>query len=94
MLPASVPLIFILPLVGRWYDKAGTRPPMLTGYLLLPASGVVLALGGVTFNYWLVMPGLLLYGGARGRPYRQTPSQQIAQATDGTRAPSVLRARG
>lgn len=89
-----MPLIFILPLVGRWYDKAGTRPPMLTGYLLLPASGVVLALGGVTFNYWLVMPGLLLYGGARGRPYRQTPSQQIAQATDGTRAPSVLRARG
>lgn len=89
-----MPLIFILPLVGRWYDKAGTRPPMLTGYLLLPASGVVLALGGVTFNYWLVMPGLLLYGGARGRPYRQTPSQQIAQATDGTRAPFVLRARG
>lgn|GEM_PF-2076519 len=89
-----MPLIFILPLVGRCYDKAGTRPPMLTGYLLLPASGVVLALAGVTFNYWLVMPGLLLYGGARGRPYRQTPSQQIAQATDGTRAPSVLRARG
>ena len=89
-----MPLIFILPLVGRCYDKAGTRPPMLTGYLLLPASGVVLALGGFTFNYWLVMPGLLLYGGARGRPYRQTPSQQIAQATDGTRAPSVLRARG
>jgi hypothetical protein len=94
LLPASVPLIFILPLVGRCYDKAGTRPPMLTGYLLLPASGVVLALGGFTFNYWLVMPGLLLYGGARGRPYRQTPSQQIAQTTDGTRAPSVLRARG
>jgi hypothetical protein len=23
----------------------------------------VLALGGFTFNYWLVMPGLLLYGG-------------------------------
>ena len=63
MLPASVPLIFILPLVGRCYDKAGNRPPMLTGYLLLPASGVVLALGGFTFNYWLVMPGLLLYGG-------------------------------
>jgi MFS family permease len=63
LLPASVPLIFILPLVGRWYDKAGTRPPMLTGYLLLPASGVVLALGGFTFNYWLVMPGLLLYVG-------------------------------
>lgn len=63
LLPASLPLIVIAPLVGRWYDRAGTRPPMLTGYLLLAGSGVLLALGGFTFNYWLVLPGLLLYGG-------------------------------
>jgi MFS family permease len=63
LLPASVPLIFIAPLVGRWYDKAGTRPPMLTGYLLLAVSGLLLAMGGFTGNYWLVLPGLLLYGG-------------------------------
>ena len=63
LLPASVPLIFIAPLVGRWYDKAGTRPPMFTGYLLLAASGLLLARGGFTGNYWLVLPGLLLYGG-------------------------------
>jgi EmrB/QacA subfamily drug resistance transporter len=63
LLPASLPLIFIAPLVGRWYDRAGTRPPMLTGYVLLAASGLLLAFGGFTHNYWLVMPGLLLYGG-------------------------------
>jgi hypothetical protein len=43
--------------------KAGTRPPMLTGYLLLAVSGLLLAMGGFTGNYWLVLPGLLLYGG-------------------------------
>jgi EmrB/QacA subfamily drug resistance transporter len=63
LLPASLPLIAIAPLVGRWYDKAGTRPPMLTGYLLLAASGVLLAAGGFTFSYWLVLPGLMAYGG-------------------------------
>jgi EmrB/QacA subfamily drug resistance transporter len=62
LLPASLPLIFIAPLVGRWYDRAGTRPPMLTGYLLLAASGVLLARGGFTHNYWLILPGLVLYG--------------------------------
>lgn len=63
LLPESVPLIFIAPLVGRWYDRAGTRPPMLTGYLLLAASGLFLAGGGFTHNYWLILPGLVLYGG-------------------------------
>ncbi len=36
---------------------------MLTGYLLLAASGVLVAAGGFTFNYWLVLPGLMAYGG-------------------------------
>jgi EmrB/QacA subfamily drug resistance transporter len=62
LLPASLPLIFIAPLVGRWYDRAGARPPMLTGYVLLAASGLLLARGGFTGNYWLILPGLLLYG--------------------------------
>ena len=35
LLPASLPLIAIAPLVGRWYDRAGARPPMTSGYALL-----------------------------------------------------------
>jgi EmrB/QacA subfamily drug resistance transporter len=62
LLPASVPLIIIAPLVGRWYDRSGTRPPLATGYALLLGSGVLLALGGFHFSYWWVLPGLLLYG--------------------------------
>ena len=62
LLPASVPLVAIAPLVGRWYDRAGFRPPMSTGYILLASSGLLLAAGGFTFNYWFVLPGLVLYG--------------------------------
>jgi EmrB/QacA subfamily drug resistance transporter len=62
LLPASLPLIAIAPLVGRWYDRAGTRPPMITGYALLAISGVLLAVGGFQFSYWLVLPGLIAYG--------------------------------
>lgn len=62
LLPASVPLIIIAPLVGRWYDRSGTRPPMATGYALLAVAGVLLAVGGFQFSYWWVLPGLMLYG--------------------------------
>jgi hypothetical protein len=62
LLPASLPLIAIAPLVGRWYDRAGARPPMTSGYALLAIGGVLLAIGGFQFNYWFVLPGLVAYG--------------------------------
>ena len=62
LLPVSLPLIIIAPLVGRWYDRMGARPPMLTGYVLLAVSGVLLAGGGFASGYLLLLPGLLLYG--------------------------------
>jgi len=62
LLSASLPLIAIAPLVGRWYERAGARPPMTSGYALLAIGGVLLAIGGFQFNYWFVLPGLLAYG--------------------------------
>ena len=62
LLLASLPLIAIAPLVGRWYDRAGARPPTTSGYALLAIGGVLLAIGGFQFNYWFVLPGLLAYG--------------------------------
>jgi MFS family permease len=61
LIPTTVPMIVVSPLAGRWYDRAGGRPPLVTGYALLVVSGVALAIGA-TGDYLELLPGLLIYG--------------------------------
>jgi EmrB/QacA subfamily drug resistance transporter len=62
LLATTVPMVVIAPVVGRWYDRAGGRPPLVVGFGLLALSGVLLAVGipGNAFG-WL-LPGLVVYG--------------------------------
>jgi EmrB/QacA subfamily drug resistance transporter len=62
LIPTTLPMIAIAPLAGRWYDRVGGRPPLVTGFVLLAASGVVLAIAMGTREYVHLLPGLLLYG--------------------------------
>ncbi|GAA4941486.1 EmrB/QacA subfamily drug resistance transporter [Actinomycetospora succinea] len=62
LLATTVPMVAIAPLVGRWYDKAGGRPPLVVGFALLAVSGVLLALGMPANDFWALLPGLVVYG--------------------------------
>ncbi|GLZ44433.1 hypothetical protein Acsp06_06180 [Actinomycetospora sp. NBRC 106375] len=62
LLSTTVPMVVIAPLVGGWYDKAGGRPPLVVGFVLLAVSGVLLALGISTNDFWWLLPGLVVYG--------------------------------
>jgi EmrB/QacA subfamily drug resistance transporter len=62
LIPTTVPMILIAPLAGRWYDRAGGRLPLATGFGLLALSGVMLAVGVETEEYLGLLPGLLVYG--------------------------------
>ena len=70
LIPTTLPMIVVAPLAGRWYDRAGGRPPLVTGFLLLAVSGVAMALAvdAASFgrpgagSYLTLLPGLLLYG--------------------------------
>jgi MFS family permease len=62
LIPTTLPMIAIAPLAGRWYDRAGGRPPLVTGFALLAASGVLLAIAAGTDSYLDLLPGLLVYG--------------------------------
>ncbi|MEJ2860006.1 MFS transporter [Actinomycetospora flava] len=62
LLATTVPMVLVAPLVGRWYDGAGGRPPLVTGFALLAVSGVLLALGMPTNDFWWLLPGLVVYG--------------------------------
>jgi MFS family permease len=55
-------MVFLAPLAGRWYDRAGGRPPLVAGFAVLLASGLLLAWGVHGHAYLPVLPGLLLYG--------------------------------
>jgi MFS family permease len=50
------------PLAGRWYDRAGGRPPLIAGFATLLAATVLLAWAVHSNAYLPVFPGLLLYG--------------------------------
>ena len=62
LIPTTLPMIVVSPLAGRWYDRSGGRPPLMTGYVLLAVAGVALALGASEGSYLAVLPGLLVYG--------------------------------
>ena len=62
LLPATLPMIIVAPLVGRWYDRVGGRVPMASGFALLTLSGILLAAGVFSRDYLLLLPGLVSYG--------------------------------
>jgi EmrB/QacA subfamily drug resistance transporter len=62
LLPTTVPMVVVAPLAGRWYDRSGGRPPLVTGYALLAVSGVLLALAADDGAYLGLLPGLAVYG--------------------------------
>jgi EmrB/QacA subfamily drug resistance transporter len=62
LIPTTLPMVFLAPLAGRWYDRAGGRPPLIAGFATLLASGLVLVWGVHANAYLPLLPGLLLYG--------------------------------
>lgn len=62
LIPTTLPMVVMAPLAGRWYDKAGGRPPMAVGFGLLALSGIALAIGVGQNHYLWLLPGLLIYG--------------------------------
>jgi EmrB/QacA subfamily drug resistance transporter len=62
LIPATLPMLVVAPLTGRWYDRAGGRPPLVTGFALLGLSGVLLAIAAGRHAYAPLLPGLLVYG--------------------------------
>jgi EmrB/QacA subfamily drug resistance transporter len=62
LLPATVPIILAGPLAGRAFDRIGGRVPLVVGFLVLAASGLVLALTASKESAAWLIPGLVLQG--------------------------------
>jgi EmrB/QacA subfamily drug resistance transporter len=62
LIPTTLPMVIVAPLVGRWYDRTGGRPPLVLGFSCLAVAGVLLALTVGRHDYWSLLPGLVVYG--------------------------------
>ncbi len=62
LLPTTLPMVVVAPLVGRWYDRVGGRVPLVVGFAILALSGLSLLLASWTQTFPALIPGLLLYG--------------------------------
>jgi len=62
LIPATIPIILAGPLAGRAFDRFGGRWPLVAGFLVLAASGVVLAVSVTAESAVALIPGLLLQG--------------------------------
>jgi EmrB/QacA subfamily drug resistance transporter len=62
LIPATVPVILAGPLSGKAFDRFGGRWPLVAGFLVLAASGIVLAVSVAGESAVALIPGLLLQG--------------------------------
>lgn len=62
LIPATIPMIFVAPLAGKWYDRVGGKPGLMLGFAGLSLSGILLAIAVFTNTFLWLLPGLLLYG--------------------------------
>ena len=62
LIPVTLPMIIVAPLAGRWYDRAGGRWPLTTGFAIVLLAGLLLALGVQANAYIWILPGLLAFG--------------------------------
>jgi EmrB/QacA subfamily drug resistance transporter len=62
LIPATIPVILAGPLSGKAFDRFGGRWPLVGGFLVLAASGIVLAVSVSSESAVALIPGLLLQG--------------------------------
>ena len=62
LIPTTIPMILLSTTAGRWYDRAGGRPPLVVGFGVLAVAGVAMFFGAHGGSYWTLLPGLLLFG--------------------------------
>jgi fucose permease len=62
LLPMMLPVILVVHVAGRWYDRAGARPPASLGTALATAGMLVQAAGAWMRSYPVMAVGMFLLG--------------------------------
>lgn len=85
-LPLIVPLTVAAQVGGGWFDRAGVRPPVLTGMVVCTVGTVawLLALPGLTYVWQL--PGMVLVGLGLGLTLSPTNTDALGRVAEDQRS--------
>ena len=62
-MPSALSIFVFSRIVGKWTDRIGPRPILITAHLLIATGFLLLLRPGVDGNYWTEwFPGILIYG--------------------------------
>ncbi|MCW2526199.1 MAG: stp 8 [Pseudonocardiales bacterium] len=86
VLPLILPIAIGAQIAGRWYDKAGVRPPVLTGLTLTVIGTALWAASLPSLRYELQLPGMVIAGLGIGMLISPTNTDALGRATLAERA--------
>ncbi|MER6462059.1 MFS transporter [Streptomyces sp. NPDC001288] len=87
-----VPLMIAAQVAGRWYDRCGPRPPLLTGLALATTGTVVWALTLPRIEYLANVPGMVLVGFGLGLVFSPVNTDALSRvpAADRPQASGIV----
>lgn len=85
-LPLIAPIMIAAQFGGRWFDKAGVRPPVLTGLLVCFAGTLAWLVALPELSYPLLVPGMVLVGIGLGLTMSPTNTDALTRAGQARRS--------
>lgn len=86
MLPLLVPVLLVVHVAGRVYDRVGVRTPALLGSLLASLGGAMAAMGAWRQNPWIIGSGFTVMGVGIGFVMSPTNTDSLSRVGDESRA--------
>jgi EmrB/QacA subfamily drug resistance transporter len=86
VLPFVLPITLAAQIGGRWYDRSGVRPPVLTGLALCFVGMLARTIATPTLAYWPQVPGMLLMGLGLGLTISPNNTDTLARSAPAQRA--------
>lgn len=79
-LPLILPIMITSQIGGGWFDRAGVRPPVITGLLMACLGAAAWMVALPSFDYLLLVPGMVLVGAGLGLTMSPTNTDALTRA--------------
>ncbi|MFW0794524.1 MFS transporter [Gordonia sp. CPCC 205515] len=85
-LPLILPITVAAQLGGRWYDRRGNRPPVITGLAIATIGMICWTLALPHLDYTLQVPGMIITGFGLGLVFSPTNTDALSRVSTAERS--------